>query len=247
MNYEEARSLLVDARGKERATKKLAHNTYLRREGSDFVIRLHATDIITYHADGSITLDSGGWQTVTTKDRFNRFVDGFRVSSEKSVWYLHKIGEWQSPVSAFYDRMTFASDGTMVTEVLVNDDAELRKMKRAIRGYVDLYTNERIAELVEGARAGDHRGDCFFCQMLDTGANDHLLSHIEESYVMVSTIVRALHHVGYNDQQMPFIVRHGDIVRRSLRRYLTERLTKTHGSNPGRERQSDHWNNYAAH
>lgn len=67
-----------------RDTRKLQHNTYLRREGSDLVIRYHATDVLTYHKPeyhigrgsdprelaGTVTLNTDGWHTVTTSARF---------------------------------------------------------------------------------------------------------------------------------------------------------------------------------
>lgn len=68
LTYDELNAML-----KTRPTKKLANNTYLRREGDNLVIRLHATDILTYSPDGCITYDTGGWMTNTTKDRFNKY------------------------------------------------------------------------------------------------------------------------------------------------------------------------------
>ena len=63
----------------KRDSKKVGHNTYARRiarlteedEGVeyDIAIRYHSTDIVTYHPDGSITLNTGGWDTTTTTNR----------------------------------------------------------------------------------------------------------------------------------------------------------------------------------
>jgi hypothetical protein len=47
------------------------NTTIIRRDNGDLAVRLHDTDVVTYHADDSVTLDSGGWLTVTTKDRMN--------------------------------------------------------------------------------------------------------------------------------------------------------------------------------
>lgn len=41
--------------------------------GSDIGIRLHDTLVVVYHKDGSITVNTGGWHTVTTADRLERF------------------------------------------------------------------------------------------------------------------------------------------------------------------------------
>lgn len=46
-------------------------------------VRLHNTDVVTYHPDGTATLYTGGWMTVTTKDRINAWSPA-RVSSTNS-------------------------------------------------------------------------------------------------------------------------------------------------------------------
>lgn len=51
--------------------RTIAHNTRLVRRGDDVAVRYHATDIVTYHADGRITLDTGGWDTMTTISRMH--------------------------------------------------------------------------------------------------------------------------------------------------------------------------------
>ena len=63
--------------GRCRESRKLAHNTYARRRNSGKIaIQLHATDILTFHSDGQIDLNTGGWNTVTTHSRMNAFLPG---------------------------------------------------------------------------------------------------------------------------------------------------------------------------
>lgn len=58
-------------------------------------VQYHATMIVTWSDDG-ITLDSGGWETVTTKRRMNEVSShyklGFHVFQEKHVWYVTHPG-----------------------------------------------------------------------------------------------------------------------------------------------------------
>jgi hypothetical protein len=55
--------------------RKIANNTRLIRRGRfDIAVRLHSTDIITFHNDGRIDVFTGGWDTVTTRDRINRYL-----------------------------------------------------------------------------------------------------------------------------------------------------------------------------
>jgi hypothetical protein len=56
-----------------RDSRKIAHATYLRADGEDFVIRQHQTDIIWYYKNGDITLNTDGWFTRTTRDRLEEF------------------------------------------------------------------------------------------------------------------------------------------------------------------------------
>lgn len=61
--------------GRNRESRKVGNNTYLKRRGDDTIaVRLHDTDVVTYHRNGDIVLDTGGWMTVTTKDRINSFI-----------------------------------------------------------------------------------------------------------------------------------------------------------------------------
>lgn len=71
-------------------SRKLANNTYAQRRDADTIaIRLHATDVVTHHRDGRIVLDSGGWNTVTTKQRMNAFTPQMiQVHSIKGRWFV---------------------------------------------------------------------------------------------------------------------------------------------------------------
>ena len=100
MKYSEALALL---NGRE--TKKIANNTYLVHRGEGVIaLRLHSTDVLTFRP-GSVTYDTGGWRTVTTKARFNKFgPDGVRVYSDKRVWAVYREGEF---VEAYEDGFTW--------------------------------------------------------------------------------------------------------------------------------------------
>jgi len=67
-NYQEASEVLGN-----RDSRRLKYATLLVRRGKDIAVKFHSTDIVTYHEDGSITLDSGGWLTRTTRNRMNEF------------------------------------------------------------------------------------------------------------------------------------------------------------------------------
>jgi hypothetical protein len=60
--------------------RKIAHSTIVNRRGEDIAVTLHATDVVTYHKDGSATLSTGGfksygggWDTPITWDRIRTY------------------------------------------------------------------------------------------------------------------------------------------------------------------------------
>lgn len=59
-------------------------------------VTYHETDVVTFNAD-KIVLDTGGWQTVTTKTRMNQasneFGLGYQVYQNNNEWYVMYAGE----------------------------------------------------------------------------------------------------------------------------------------------------------
>jgi hypothetical protein len=106
MDYAEAEKLLhrgKTADGAVMDSRKLENNTYLIRqnvhwadkdgehqtERGPIAVRLHTTDVVTFHRDGIIELDTGGWYTVTTKDRMNKYLPPpFKIFSERGTWHV---------------------------------------------------------------------------------------------------------------------------------------------------------------
>lgn len=53
--------------------KSLGYKTTIEQGDSGVEIIHHDTAIVTFHADGSMTLDNGGWHTSTTTNRMHKF------------------------------------------------------------------------------------------------------------------------------------------------------------------------------
>ena len=95
-------------------TRKLGNNTVLRwsedepgRERDWYAIRLHDTDVVTFYADGTIQLDSGGWKTVTTKDRMNKILqpNGYTLYQQDFEWFITRLPFSHNEPSPYYDGM----------------------------------------------------------------------------------------------------------------------------------------------
>lgn len=81
-------------RGKtNRSRRKLGNNTWGVIHGNgDVGIILHKTEIVTIHADGSYTLNTGGWRTYTTRGRMSEYTPF--VLSGKCRTRSWDSGEW---------------------------------------------------------------------------------------------------------------------------------------------------------
>lgn len=81
-------------RGKRNADRrKVGNNTYaeILHDGT-VAIKLHNTYVVKINPNGTYTLNSGGWQTHTTKDRINQY-NPKRVYQRDFQWYISMNGK----------------------------------------------------------------------------------------------------------------------------------------------------------
>lgn len=74
-------------RGRDVRTIPSIRGTLVRRDGTAFKLMYHNTVVVTAYADGSFTLNTGGWLTATTKQRLNDFSPAM-VYQRKHQWYV---------------------------------------------------------------------------------------------------------------------------------------------------------------
>jgi hypothetical protein len=72
--------------------------TVVENDGGCVAVTYHRTTVWARHADGSITLDNGGWRTRTTLLRMNQAFNEFGMSGcgvyqRKGVWYVRQPGK----------------------------------------------------------------------------------------------------------------------------------------------------------
>jgi len=85
MNHQEA-SLLMDTARNRANGKPLENNTRLFDRGDHFAVRLHNTDVVRIYPDGW-SLHTGGYSTVTTKDRLNKY-GPLTIYQRDWIWYV---------------------------------------------------------------------------------------------------------------------------------------------------------------
>ena len=200
-------------------SKKVDNNT-LRIEYNDesSAIRLHNTNVVTFKGN-KIILNSGGWRTLTTKDRINKFTNA-KLYQEKGLWYL-KGSE------LFYDGCIIDNDGNLKSKSIKVNNKKINLLKKQIKDYCDLITKDNLPF--------PNSGDCWYCSMQTenkillgdaTKNNDHLLEHLKEKYLHGSIMVNAMHESGFRDEQIGFHyqLKIVDTFKRSLKKYLQKRL-----------------------
>ncbi len=117
-----------------RTYRKIANNTYLGRLSEDpkapIGVRLHSTNIVTFHSSGSIVLDSGGHRTKITIERINRYLpEGLALYQKDFAWYLHD-GREAFFLPDLQDRWHKYYCTDYVDGVLILPDASLHAMDR---------------------------------------------------------------------------------------------------------------------
>ena len=183
------------------SSKIIDHNTveYMRING-ERVIRLHLTDIITFKSNGDIVLDSGGWQTVTAKERMNKFLPDWYITQSKNVWYLAKGFLQDREEYVYQDGITIL--GTGGVKGAGEDRKKLDKRLKQIKVYVDGFMKKLVARKLP--QPGN--GDCWYCSMKTVGDgrslgdslndNDHILEHFKEKYYVPSLLMNAMEEFG---------------------------------------------------
>ncbi len=195
MTYAQAEAMFAKARDIERG-KKLENNTYLikRRIGISkqhcYAVRLHATDVVTIYPNGRYKLDTGGWRTVTTKDRINKF-NPASVYSIKGMWYISTHPHGSSTGLPFKEGCVVHADGRITGAGSVSTVEKEKVLRKRVAQYAKGY----VAALYKGeVKSG---GDCFIC--CADGAfsgHDHIEQHIEEKYYVARLGYNALTKMG---------------------------------------------------
>lgn len=84
-NFQQAEQFL----GKK-SDRPLENNTRLiRLDDNTIVVKYHQTNIVTYYRwRDDVLLNNGGWFTLTTRDRMERYTT-VRIAQRKFKWYVN--------------------------------------------------------------------------------------------------------------------------------------------------------------
>jgi hypothetical protein len=103
MTNAEATKMVLGKRN--RGERKVGNNTYayILLDGS-VAIELHGTKVVIIHPDDSVTLNSGGYRTSTTKKRINQY-SPMKVYQKNYTWYLDNGAEFEDGIIVTQDYM----------------------------------------------------------------------------------------------------------------------------------------------
>jgi len=116
------------------------------------IIRFHRTNVVTFHPNGDVTLDSGGFQSNTTKKRFNEHAP-VDVYQHRHEWFVRtKAGTFP-----FFDGFTVDRRGrpTLDTyaQLVADDEMPIEELLRTDE-YVDRVVNaETVPEVISALAA----------------------------------------------------------------------------------------------
>lgn len=221
--------------GEHTGARVIANNTvqYTNSKG-EIVIRLHNTDIITYKKNGSVVLNTDGWQTPTTKERLNRYM------SERHIRIEQKNHKWTVNGVPFVDGIEIRKDGTIPQKWAKKADSKIKR-DMSVEKKIEKYLKIVKKKLSENDTLPSS-GDCFFCSMhtvddgiaLGDATNDHshIEMHLKEGYVPNSLLWNAMKEAGYKAEvylhpewrkgrEMAWM---NQVVVRNVRKYIRRRM-----------------------
>ena len=228
ITYDRAAEIIESQAKRGLDKKKLGNNTYLLKKDNLFVIQLHRTDVITIHPSDIYELNTGGWQTATTKDRLNEF-SPCRISQKRGVWYL-------ADNTVFFDGIRVNKSG----EVVNNDSApdNLLERRKRLDRMISKYIRGFAEDAKENGLKSPGAGDCFYCQLywwqtVDSQASEdmlHIYSHLQEDYFVPSLLYRAIVERGHGDPKLVYaMIRmdaekgRDDLLKQCLRSFFSKR------------------------
>lgn len=211
------RQMLATLDAQPEKSRMAARNTldYTMPDG-ERRIRLHGTDVVTFHADGGFTLDTGGWNTMTTRDRMNGWLPaGYTVYTRQGQIHL------RTPDG---DHWPFRQTVRVGPRGAVYPDQGPEQNKR-LRRLIDRYCREFRKRGLPTAE--ESKGDPWV--LSDTIVSESvMMDWLESCYIHRTMYALALRNAGLTDQGVAFFMydvdrkggRLDDRDMRRIRRYI---------------------------
>jgi hypothetical protein len=86
LTYDRCKEIMGRRRGSFDSVT-LGPNTWLSRDGDDYIVRLYRTVILRYTPDGAVILNTDGHRSATTKSRLSQ-LSPVHITQKKYVWWV---------------------------------------------------------------------------------------------------------------------------------------------------------------
>lgn len=194
------------------ASRMIARNTleYETADGSTLT-RYHDTDVVKRAADGTITLDTGGWNTMTTRGRMSDAMPaGYSVYTHRGSLYL------ATPDGAheFTERARFKPGGAVFTDILSGEAEAYDSVRKLVDGYVAKLRKDGIPEDAGGdpwvapsADTGKYDKDTVLLWLGDNAAALRQGTEVDGPYVFQNFIWQAILWSGHNNMAADYWMR----------------------------------------
>jgi len=194
MNYKQAQQLLQG-----RKQKKLASNTYLRKETDCYVIKFHDTDILKIYPKFS-ELSNGNFYTTITKERLNEYHDIVCIKQSKKRWYI--VNRKTKKRDLFFNGIQLDYSGNIINPQVDDDTNKVKTLDKLIKDYIDGFCKH----VESGKLEYPSGGDCWYCHMMDEKLEKmmHVVEHLNENYFVPSFLYNIIKLKGYNDSRFVF-------------------------------------------
>ena len=178
-------------------------------------IRLHATDILTIRPDGSFMIDTGGWNTHTTRARLNDHLPrGWRVHTDRGSIHLTH-GRYDEPGrsgAVFRKTVTVTKRGAIKPDV--SPLAE-EKLKKQIDAYMAAFRKRGLPSI------DDSGGDPW---VIGAVSAETMLDWIKSRYVFRLMLILAFRHAGVADSGIGYCLH--DYDHRGLDKFAYGRIRR---------------------
>jgi hypothetical protein len=191
-------------------------------------IRLHNTDILVFPKAGGFTIDTGGFNTVTTRDRLNKFLPaGWLVFTDKGTIYLSNIhrddDSWSGTLPTGFVRTVEVDAKGHAHSDSVEGDREAEKRK--IDAYMKAWAKRGLPT------ADESKGDPWIALLQDS-SNRHkvdreiMLDWVDSQYVFRGLYGLALAYAGMSETGIGWSLDSVDSKGGKLSKYELSRIRR---------------------
>lgn len=165
------------------------------------VYKYRDTAIVTITPDGKTILNSGGWRTMTTKEKMDTYATPYRIYQRGGLWYVCKPDYSQESYDNAWSNSVPFYDGIILPDALSPDNVQNAKEQEAKQKLRLKQIKKFVSQITADNLPLPDSGDCWLCSLFqqtttEENGQTHISNHIDENYMHGSLIVLAYKYFG---------------------------------------------------